>query len=488
MPAVAVLLVFLALFLVRYNAMQLLAFFEARFGPLLVTQHYQPMHWFWAFDNSEPIRVTRWFAVVILGFVSLFSLEWLPSLKATLNKLLQHPLAMPVIMLLGMLIFWYFRVLFAWGDTGRYEGYLRGPFGQDNTDFVPFIFFMSAPLTTALFYLAWITDLFASAEDAIAIVNVLAGGVYIWGGLRLIKSMTGKHAHYLQLLLLLSAPFLTLFFGYREATAVAAGCFSVYCYAGYQFLQTKSLRWFLLASLVIGISTAAHNIGIILIPAWAILFWVFIRSSIERKVLNLIVSGVLIALPLAIMFGFALTFPERVPGTLAGDALLADQVREGGLVVLLRRSCIGSGTAEPKGWCYALGSGYQLMDLANLTMFLFPGMFVLLPVMLGVVARNWQKISLVTLFALANVAAGAAFTILFPPVLGFLQDWDLFAPAYLLSSLGLLMLYLENETPWLHALKPVLFGAIALNLASLLELTFLLQTWLFGRVIFPMLG
>ncbi len=475
------------LFLIRINADALLANFEARFGPLLTTQLFHPQHWFWAFDQTQPITVRRGFAMIIALFGGFLALDNLAALKSVLSRFFQTKAAPIVICLLAFATFWYFRVLFSWGDVGRYEAMLAGTIGVDNTNFVPQIFFMSAPLTTALFFLSWITGIFETAENAIAMVNVLAGVVYVWCCLRLVRLSENKDYAWVSLLLFVATPSIGLFFGYRETTSVVTGTFALYALASVYFLRTAQTRYFLLASLAIGVGAAAHNIAIILLPSWALLAILVLQANAAKSVKPLLSAMALIALPLALMFALAVLMPDRVLGPLSGDAVLGEEIAEDGLSVLLRRSCIGSEAGDPVSWCYPLGSIDQIMDILNLSMLLLPGWIILVPILVVGLRRN-GLFNKETLFCLANIVSGIAFIVLFPSILGYLQDWDLYAPAYLQIVL-FFAIWVINQPDYLRNwMKPLLFSAVAVNIVGIIELIFVLQPWLFGRVIFPMLA
>ncbi len=487
----------------RFFVEPITAALEAQWGPLLVNQQFHPMRWLWAFEATQPIRPSRWL---------LLTIALIPTLYLVLSRIsLPQKTWVYVAICVGMFaLYWLFRAKIGYGDAGRYEDYmLRGivPGAEGQTP-DPKVLFMSSPLSTALFYVVYhvlFPGVF-SAEDAIAFVHATIGLIYVTAMVWSVQRYVAGAAKLPVLLLLLSIPATVHFFGYREATSVTPGLAGAYIALALWQLHTPKLWKLVLASFIAGLATAAHGVGYMLAASVAYLWLSYLVHTIREKQLINGVLGVLLGAvsyfgPFRFFFFLSYRNPSWVFGHPKGDSGDAWQgLLPQNWLGTLRLGCANSGVRPPERWCYPVFSKHQFFDLLSGTFRLWPaGLIVMLIVVLTLLylARNYEWRNVLNdvwhsriLFLSAVFAGALGFLLLFPPMLGFIQDWDLFGPSYIVMATvtALFMGFYIPDAVWK---KPVfrltVSIMIALNLASLTEFLFWLQPRFFGETLVPLL-
>ena len=528
----AIALLTLAYIALRFGSAGIDTRLEALGGVFPSTQRWGKVTWLWAFNGTSPLRLERWLLTFVLsasGFHTLLGSRF----ARRFGELLGHPsrrtqwLFLTAFVLVCMALFWMLRLKIAWGDTGRYEDYLlRGVVPGQTGPPQPKLLFMSAPLTTLTFYAFYYGyfNRFLTPENAVALVNVCAGGIYIVSALALVRRLASPLRMF-AVLWLLTLPATALFYGYREATAISAAFAVLYLVAAWWALHTDQARLILLAALALGLAAAGHGLAFMLAPS---LFLLLLRDLLRRmrrgswiKAGTLVMLSILFFLgPLLILFWVADSSPDLVYGAPGGDAGFEQAFIRGDWSLALRLYCEEAGRS-PSDLCYPVFSLFQWVDLWNITSRLDPALPVIViaavlvgfmsyrqewfwkftPQGSGALDRDQRRMRLArdsvrrliespAIFWVAVSAGSLTFLILWPPGLGFEHDWDLYAPVYLIFMVVLLLAVRRRILDTGQITQPLrAAGALllALNFSGLVEILLLLQPHLFGGVLLPYL-
>ena len=231
---------------------------------------------------------------------------------------------------------------------------------------------------------------------------------------RMVKENSGR---LLIVLLLCSAGFSQLFFGYVELYAFPLFLLVVYLFASYTALEQKHSVF--IPTLAFGMLISSHAGMLWLFPT-LLLLWGY---QVRNKWLDVIISATaLVAVHCALM---------RVSGY-PPDHLVAAVMHSGqeGGILSVRNTC--------SPWhSYSLFSWGHLVDLFNLLMIVFPcaGLFALVLISRGV--RRTALSDPGTWFSLLSLLCASGFLLLSNFRIGMSRDWDLcalfLAPAVIAS-------------------------------------------------------
>jgi tetratricopeptide (TPR) repeat protein len=265
----------------------------------------------------------------------------------------------------------------------------------------------------------------ADALIAYQVVSFLSGilffAVALWLAAKLFQTKLNR---LLFILTMGSGGFVLLFFGYVENYSLFV--VSVFGYTGVAYLATRgtvSRLWILLAQ---GAAVFLHIFGVVFIPATiAVLiansrFSTWARNS-KRRVQMMLVLVLLVVATAGFTFAFQKSFFFRLA-----------------ILPLLNNEF----TVEH----YTLFSLPHLIDILNLLLVIFPGLFVgLVALSKGKTSVRW--LSTIELPVALSVAGSLGAAMLFAPGLGMPRDWDLFALSGipLLASIVYLLLTSRSD-------------------------------------------
>ncbi len=487
----------------RFAVEPLTAALESAWGPLLSAQFHHEMRWLWAFEGTAPVTISRWALLVVVGTLGSY-------LLLSQQKIQPNTLILITLVVAAAALYWILRPKIAYGDAGRYEGYmLRGILpGLEDQPPDPKVLFMSSPLSTALFYVVYhvlFPGMF-SAEEAVSMVNIAAGVIFVASSMWVVSRWIKPEARWATILLLLTIPATVHFFGYREATSVTPGLGIAYVALALWYLDDPKLWKLLLAALIAGLSTAAHGVGYmfgasLLYLAAGYALKQYQQGRLGNGVLGAVLTVAFYILPFRAFFWLARRNPDWVFGHPTGDSgdALTWLLPQNWLTTL-RLDCRGSIALPIDRWCYPVFSEHQFFDLLSGTFRLWPaGLIALLVAALVLVqlARGYNWSNAVAefwnsrlMFFIAVFCGALGFLLLFPPMLGFIQDWDLFGPSYIVMATVtafLMGMYLSADTWKSPLFRLTVSLMIGLNLAGLTEFLFWLQPYFFGETLVPLL-
>lgn len=291
----------------------------------------------------------------------------------------------------------------------------------------------------------WVRDVIGGADKQAAllsfrVISIGAGLAYLamlwWAAVRLL----GRSRKAVLFAVGMGTPgYMLLFFGYVELYALFVTAVGAFGLVGLLAVEGRVNRWWVL--LPLGMAVVLHVMGVVLIPAavYVLLAKTRVGAWVER--LSPTVRG---AAALVVIAGAVAAFlylsQESMYFKLAFLPLLENRFTADG---------------------YTLFSGRHLLDVANQALMLFPGLLVLLPVLVMLFRLERLKGRAVWFLALLALSTwGAVF--LFDPKIGMPRDWDLFAFAGV--PLALVCLYLPvREMRAVRAAMPAVLLAIGLN-------------------------